>query len=225
VAAIGKYGAALAIQMSLFTGVFTILDKLVAITGKQIPFAINCIIFYLFALKSRIFNPLSNTRPIVSTKEIPDIMQQNKRIMPSWTPPGFVFPIVWLLLIGPLRAVTTAMIYASTGSYACFPILTLMFHLSVGDVWNTINNVERRYGTSVLGIIGVYTSAAFAAFSYAQQVPLAGKLLALKLIWLSVASSLIVRTWQLNPNPQTGKPYSLLPRNGEGDAKTEFVWF
>ncbi|CAB9501150.1 TspO/MBR family [Seminavis robusta] len=220
--AIVKYGGALAIQMGLFTGIFTLFDKLVAITGiAQVPFAVNFILFYFCALKSRVLNPLANNRPNVDTKEVDNIP---KRQMPTWTPPGFVFPIVWLLLIGPLRAATSSMIYATTGSYACAPILALMLHLSIGDVWNTINNVERRYGTSILGIVGVYTSAAFAAYSYHQVLPLAGKLLALKMIWLTIASSLIIRTWQLNPNPETGKPYSLLPTTGEG-SKTEFMWF
>ena len=220
--AIVKYAGALAIQMGLFTGIFLGLDKLVAMANIEVPFAVNFIFFYFCALKSRVLNPLSNSRPNPSTKEIPDAEQ---RKMPSWTPPGFIFPIVWLLLIGPLRAYTSALIYSvNGGEYASFAILSLMFHLSIGDIWNTINNVERRYGTSVLGISCVYASAAFAAYSYYQVLPLAGQLLSLKLIWLTIASSLIIQTWRINPNPKTGEKYSLLPRK-EGNAKTEFIWF
>ena len=220
--AVLKYGGALAIQMGLFGGIFLGLDKLVAATGVQVPFAVNFVCFYFCALKSRVLNPLSNSRPSPGTKEIPDAEQ---RKMPSWTPPGVVFPIVWLLLIGPLRAYTTALIYSvNGGQYACFAILSLMFHLSIGDIWNTINNVERRYRTSVLGIACVYASAAFAAYSYYQVLPLAGQLLSLKMIWLTIASSLIFQTMRLNPNPKTGKKFSLLPRK-EGGFKTEFMWF
>jgi tryptophan-rich sensory protein len=221
VAAIGKYVVALVTQMGLLTGLFAGMDKLVALTSFKVPFALNFVMFYTLALKSRVFNPLSNRRPQPKTKEIEGEVQ---RKMPSWTPPGFIFPIVWLLLIGPLRAATTAMIYQTTGSYANQAILSLMLHLSIGDVWNTVNNVERRYGTSVLGVLCVWTSAAFAATQYAKVLPLAGKLLSLKLLWLTVASSLIVRTWQLNPNPETEKPYSLLPMTGEGST-TELLWF
>jgi len=220
--AILKYAGALAIQMGLFVALFKGLDMAVAASGIQVPFAANCAFFYFFSLKSRVLNPLKNSRPNVSTKEIKDAEQ---RKMPSWTPPGFIFPIVWLLLIGPLRAATTALIYSVNGGvYASAAILSLMLHLSIGDIWNTINNVERRYGTSVLGICFVYVSAAFAAFQYYQVMPLAGQLLALKLIWLTIASSLIVATWTLNPNPKTGKKYSILPMTGEG-SKTEFFWF
>ena len=219
-AAVGKWGAALGIQMGLLGTLFAAMDRFLPF---QVPFAVNIFFFYALALKSRILNPLSNQRPQPKTKEIDGSAPQRK--MPTWTPPGFIFPIVWLLLIGPLRATTSAMIVKTTGTYANRAILSLMLHLSIGDIWNTINNVERRYGTSVLGVLCVWASAAFAARQYYQVLPLAGKLLSLKLIWLTIASSLIVRTWQLNPDLKTDKPYSLLPMTGEGNAKTTLVWF
>jgi tryptophan-rich sensory protein len=114
-------------------------------------------------------------------------------------------------------------IKASGGIYASEALLSLMLHLSIGDVWNTINNVERRYGTSVLGVLCVWLSAAFAAWQFSLVVPLAGKLLLLKLIWLTIATSLIVRTWQLNPDPSTGRMAPLLPTKGDGITK--FEWF
>jgi hypothetical protein len=54
-------------------------------------------------------------------------------------------------------------------------------------------------------------------------LPLAGRLLSLKLIWLTIPTPLIVRTWQINPDPKTGKPYSLLPMTG--NATTHLIWF
>jgi len=223
VASLGKYVLALGTQMTLIKAFFTLLDKLLSLVNinKNVHFGLNILFFYFLALKSRIFNPLSNQRPLPNTKEING---EEQRKMPTWTPPGFVFPIVWLLLIGPLRAVTSSIIYNTTQSYSNPTILSLMLHLSIGDVWNTINNEERRYGTSVLFMSMVWSSAAFAAFQYYKVVPIVGKLLSLKLIWLSVASSLIVRTWQLNPNTATNKKYSLLPRVGEG-LQSKLVWF
>lgn len=219
--ALGKYVLAIAVQMGLITSVFTGLEKLVAMSNKTVPFSLNVVFFYFMALKSRTFNPLSNRRPLPKTKEVEGA---KKRKMPTWTPPGFVFPIVWLLLIGPLRAITSSMIYQTTGTYANKAILSLMLHLSIGDVWNTINNVESRYGTSVVFMSFVWSSAAFAAYQYSKVLPLAGKLLSLKLIWLTIAASLIVRTWQINPDLKTGKKYSLLPRRDD-DAETKFMWF
>jgi len=248
--AIVKYVAAITIQMVLFKGSFTGIDVLLStfdIQQTQIPFAVNFIFFFVFSLKSRIFNPLSNERPQRDTKEIKDKTNNNTeeervssssssssslpaRKMPEWTPPGITFPIVWILLIAPLRAASSALLVSSGNiDYASTTILTLMFHLSIGDTWNTINNVERRYGTSCVGVLCVWLSAAFAAYSYGQVVDpaLAGKLLSLPLIWLTIASSLIIRTWQLNPNPDTGQKESLLPTKpaSQEGSITKLVWF
>jgi len=218
--ALSKYGIALFIQMNLIYFLFKGID-LVVVPNVRIPFVINAMFMYVFALKSRVFNPLSNSRPKPATKEIQGVPQ---RKMPTWTPPGFVFPIVWLLLIGPLRAVTSAMIIKANGEmYASAALMSLMLHLSIGDVWNSINNVERRYGTSVLGVICVWISAVFAAWQFSKVNLLAGKLLSLKLLWLTIASSLVTRTWQINPNPITGKVSPLLPTKGDG--VTKFEWF
>ena len=219
VKALGKYALALGTQMGLFYAIFQGADYLLGATGIQVPFALNCVLFWFLALRSRLLNPLENSRPKTDNLET----GTERRNMPSWTPPGFIFPIMWILIIGPIRATTTAMVYDVTGSYASTAILSLMLHLSIGDVWNTINNVERRYGASVVGVLLVWLSNAHAAYQYYQVSNLAGQLLCLPLLWLTVASALIIRTWQLNPDAETGLPYPLYPVAGQG--KTELKWF
>jgi len=219
--AIVKYGVALTTELGLFYGIFTGLDKLVAATNVKIPAAVNFIFFFGCALKSRILNPLLNKRPQPKNLEVEDIAP--KRVMPSWTPPGVVFPIMWLLIIGPIRAASSVMVYQTVGSYANQAILSLMLHLSIGDVWNTINNTERRYGVAVTGVVAVLCSKAFAAYQYYQVNQTAGKLLGATCIWLTVATALIAATWRLNPNPSTGKPEALYPV--KGSTTTKFLWF
>lgn len=145
------------------------------------------------------------------------------RVMPSWTPPGIIFPTMWILIIGPLRAYSSSLVYDSTQHFLNPALLAFLFHLSVGDVWNTINNTERRFGASVTGVLCVVASLLNASYQYYTAVPLAGKLLGLTVIWLSVASSLITATWTLNPDPTTGEPEPLYPI--VGDSTTSFVWF
>jgi translocator protein len=242
--AVMKYIVAIAVQMGLFTLLFRSMDMIVTYFKIQkVPFVINCILFYGLALKSRIFNPMSNTRPQVKTleadvvadtttttttttdetKKTKDVATIFRRKMPSWTPPGIVFPIVWLLIIGPIRAISTSMIYQTVGSYASIPILSLLLHLSIGDVWNTINNVERRFGVAVTGVLCVWLSKAHAAYQYSRVNHVAGTLLGATLIWLTIASALVTATWQLNPDPVTGKPEPLYPVVGNGITK--FAWF
>ena len=220
VGAIAKYGAAIATQISLFYGLFSVLDLAVANFGIQVPFAANVALFYVMSLRSRIFNPLSNKRPDPKTLEAEG---KAKRNMPSWTPPGVIFPIMWILIIGPLRATSTAMVYDVTQSYLDPAILAFALHLSIGDTWNTINNVEQRSGAAVTGVGCVWLSKANAAFQYFQVSSMAGQLMSIPLIWLTVASALVTATWRLNPNEKTGEAEPLYPVIG--NASTEFAWF
>jgi tryptophan-rich sensory protein len=219
-----KYHLAVAIQMTLFTVLLTGLDTLVDATDISVPFPAVAALFYGFSLKSRIFNPLNNARPNVPKPDGDSSSPGFRdRAMPSWTPPGVVFPIMWILIIGPLRAYSSALVVETTGHFCDPAVLAFLFHLSVGDVWNTINNTEKRYGASVTGVLCVLASLLNAASQYYNVDPLAGNLLGLTVIWLSVATSLITATWQLNPNPVTGEKDPLYPVKGE--AMTEFEWF
>jgi len=181
------------------------------------------------SLKSRIFNPLDNSRPdrkkIVDGDEEANSSGFQDRIMPKWTPPGITFPIVWLLVIGPLRATSSMIIVNSTGGFFSFPIMSLLFHLTIGDILNSINNIEKRYGASVVGVGLVYISALHAVYQFSQVDELAGTLLGVTLIWLTIASSLIIQTWRLNVD-KNGAKDSLLPMvNKNGESLTKFSWF
>jgi len=126
------------------------------------------------------------------------------RMMPSWTPPGVVFPIMWVLVVAPLRAYSSALVYeASTGrineAHLNDPVLLwLVFHLCIGDTWNTINNVERRTGAAVPGVALVWLSTLFAAKQYYDVAPQAGMVLGLSAVWITIAAVLIGDTWRIN---------------------------
>lgn len=226
VEAITKYGIALVTQLSLISGFFYTLDTVLPLAGMStLPSPVTWFMCYVFSLKSRVFNPLNNTRPdrkkAVEDGESDGFMDRNQ---PSWTPPGVTFPIMWLLIIGPLRATSSMMIINSMDGYLSIPLMSLMLHLSCGDIWNTINNTEKRYGTSVLGIVTVYLSALHAAWQYYQVDPLAGKLLGATAIWLTIAGTLIFEIWRLNPD-ENGDKESFLPRKSAGDESlTTFAW-
>jgi len=149
-----------------------------------------------------------------------------ERTMPSWTPPGVVFPLMWVGVVAPLRAFAASLVYeASTGrlneGHLNDPVLLwLVFHLCVGDAWNTVNNVERRTGAAVPGVACVLGSALFAARQYYDVSPLAGGLLGLTCVWITVASVLVADTWRVN---NAVKPEPLFPYRRRG-APTRF-WF
>jgi len=228
--AIAKYFIALTTQVSLFGLTFytmdTLLSSILKINASMLPKPLVWFLFYVTSIRSRVFNPLNNTRPKISTSNETSAKGFNDRIMPKWTPPGFIFPIVWLLIISPLRATSSTMIVQSTHSFCTLPLLSFILHLSIGDIWNTINNTERRYGTSVIGVVGVWFSAVHAAYQYSRISPLAGRLLGATCIWLTIAALLIGQTWRLNPSLVNGQERdSFLPmiRTGE-ESRTKFIW-
>ena len=73
-----------------------------------------------------------------------------------------------------------------------------MLHLCVGDTWNCVTNVERRQGTSALGVIAVLASVYTVVGAYYRTMPLAGYLLAPSAGWISIASVLTWTIWDMN---------------------------
>jgi tryptophan-rich sensory protein len=233
-AAMAKYLIASITELSLFALAFASLDRLTSIflhtPPSSLPIPLLSLLFYAIALKSRILNPLNNARPNRDRARSNEASNGFRdRIMPSWTPPGVVFPIMWLLIIGPIRAYSSSLIVHSTDRFLSLPLMSFILHLTMGDVWNTINNTEKRYGASVIGVLLVLASAIHASFRYFTVLPLAGKLLGVTCIWLSVATALITDTWRLNPittlgkDGQTKRRVPLFPVAGE--AETTFLWF
>ena len=41
-----------------------------------------------------------------------------------------------------LRAASTVLVFLRTDTLLCWPVFAMALHLSLGDTWNTINNVE-----------------------------------------------------------------------------------
>jgi tryptophan-rich sensory protein len=223
--ALAKYSLAAITELSLFGATLQLLDVAQASFDTRLPFPLVTFLFYASSIKSRVFNPLNNQRPDIS-KAIKGGDKASSagfrdRVMPSWTPPGVIFPIMWLLIIGPIRAYTSAIVVTTTGSFFTIPTMAFILHLTVGDVWNTVNNTEKRYGASVIGVLCVVLSAINAAYQYSTIDMMAGKLLGGTCLWLVTAAALITDTWRLNPTVN-GDRVPLYPVKGE--AETTFMW-
>jgi inorganic pyrophosphatase len=201
-------------------GLFAI-DNLAAVMPK-LPSAVTTLLttllFLGLSLKSRVFNPLSNARPN-RAKAIKGESTGgfNDRVMPSWTPPGIFFPIMWVLIVAPLRAFSTVQAATVSGALCNPATMALVLHLSCGDTWNTINNVERRTGAAVPGVLIVWASCLNAVIAHGSVSSVAGKALGVTLAWITVAAALVTDTWRLN-----GKE-ALYPVKGA--AETKFAWF
>jgi tryptophan-rich sensory protein len=155
-----KYKAATVVEFALLASAFRGVDALGTIPGFCIP-----PLFVFLSLRSRVLSPLPASRPNRSAQSGKATPVDVKR--PSWTPPGIAFPIIWST-ISLLRATSALLSWRACGrSLFCAPLLALALHLSVGDTWNCVTNVERRLGTSALGVLAVWGSViAAVVFAY-----------------------------------------------------------
>ncbi|MBD2147897.1 TspO/MBR family protein [Sphaerospermopsis sp. FACHB-1194] len=151
---------------------------------------VTALFFALLSIRSRIFSLLDNTRSQTTYDQV---------IRPRWSPPPLAFPIVWML-IAVLRVISSVLIWQELNhQFLVLPFILFVIHLAVGDTWNTIFTVERRLGAAVpVVILGPWLSAIIVTAIYWQTVPLAGMILSFSCVWLTVASALVFRIWQLN---------------------------
>mmetsp|Transcript_19150 Transcript_19150/g.55677 ORF Transcript_19150/g.55677 Transcript_19150/m.55677 type:complete len:183 (-) Transcript_19150:5216-5764(-) len=94
----------------------------------------------------------------------------------------------------------------------------MILHLSVGDTWNTITNIEKRLGVSAIGCVVVWLSVWNAIFRYYTTVPLAGKVLSPSGVWISIATILTASIWRMNQPVQP-----VWPVKGDGKSAS-FKW-
>lgn len=149
---IGKYKLATVLEFGILAAAFRGIDMVVpTLPGFVIP-----PLFLFLSLRSRVFSPLPAARPDRAAQGGAATPREVKR--PSWTPPGIAFPIIWLTISG-LRAASALLSWRACGrTLFCAPLLALTMHLCIGDTWNCITNVERRLGTSALGVLSVWAS-------------------------------------------------------------------
>ena len=83
--------------------------------------------------------------------------------------------------------------------------------------------MERRLGVSVVLLYALWLTKAFAALQFYKVEPRAGQLLAWTLTWITAAVALTTRTWQLNPDPDTGRLEPLVPMK-HPKWSTKFKW-
>jgi tryptophan-rich sensory protein len=159
------------------------------------------------SVRSRVFSPLDNARPRASKSD-----KAFNRIKPWWQPPPLAFPVIWSS-IAFLRAISTTMVFQASGTMLTKPIFAMFLHLSCGDTWNTINNVEGRLGTAALTVPFVLATAAYTTACYYVVSKSAAKVLFPSVIWLTVATALVYSIYKLN---NRGNRYSMFPSKEEG---------
>ncbi|NEQ50229.1 MAG: TspO protein [Leptolyngbya sp. SIO3F4] len=188
--AIGAYAGGTLTQMGLMVVALWGLQQFTLGWVGPIGVGIAISFFGLVSIRSRIFSPLNNARTRTTYSKV---------IRPGWAPAPLAFPIIWMS-IGVLRVISSYLVWqALEQNYFSWPLALFMMHLALGDTWNTVFTVEGRLGTAVpVVLMGPLVSAVVVVFTYWQIVPLAGQLLLPMVIWLGIASLLVISIWRLN---------------------------
>ncbi|WP_375499009.1 TspO/MBR family protein [uncultured Nostoc sp.] len=184
------------LQIVVMILVLLVMEKLVMLIDNNSSFSswlnilLTGLFFAILSIRSRFFSLLDNTR----SRQIYDQV-----IKPKWSPPPLVFPIVWMI-IAILRVISSLLIWQQMNhQFLVLPLILFVVHLALGDTWNTIFTVERRLGAAVpVVILGPWLSAVVVTVIYWQTNAVAGIILSFSCLWLTVATVLVVRIWQLN---------------------------
>jgi len=200
-----KYFVSLGIQLSSITSFlwliqhFNVFPQFIQLFGINITSCIAYMFFLILAVRSRIFSPLPADRP--RQTELFDLKR------PKWFPPPIVFGIVWSTIGLILRPLSAFLVW-NTLQYSTLniPIFAYVLNLSIGDVWNYLQNNEKKLGVSLLFMFPVWLSSIFVTFAMFSVNPQAGYTILPLPIWLTAAYAIVFSTWNLNGRP------TLLPR-------------
>jgi tryptophan-rich sensory protein len=116
---------------------------------------------------------------------------------PSWTPPNWVFPLVWSVLFCAI-AVSGWLVW-ETGRPAAWPALALYgLHLVVNAAWSFLFFGIKRLDWAMVEVICLWAMIVAVIAAFAPFSALAALLLTPYLAWVTVAAALNFRLLQLN---------------------------
>jgi benzodiazapine receptor len=119
---------------------------------------------------------------------------------PWFNPPGWVFPIMWLIICKPTQMWAASRVLKATAATQ-FPWAVMAVyctHLSLGDTWNQVFfGCQRIFlGVEVIGAFWVALAASAVAFGSVDTM--AGLLILPTVGWVTVASALNLEIYRLN---------------------------
>ena len=117
---------------------------------------------------------------------------------PAWTPPDWVFPIVWPLLYL-CMAVAAWMIWKNAGfSRGRSALQWFLIQLVLNAAWSWLFFGEQMIATALGEIFLLLVAIIFTTMLFWKIVPAAGWLMVPYLLWVGYASALNMAIWQMN---------------------------
>ncbi|MEQ9506189.1 MAG: TspO/MBR family protein [Hyphomonas sp.] len=122
---------------------------------------------------------------------------------PSWTPPNWAFPVTWSILFV-LNAVAGWLVWLAGGPAMAGILMLYGLSLAINASWSGVFFGLRRMGLGFVIVILLWISIAAVMAAFAPVSPVAAAMLAPYLAWVTIASALNLRVWQLNPAARAG---------------------
>ncbi|MFN3936489.1 MAG: tryptophan-rich sensory protein TspO [Gemmobacter sp.] len=115
---------------------------------------------------------------------------------PSWTPPDWVFPVVWttLYLLMSWAAMRVALLPGS-GQALAFWAAQIAFN----TLWTPVFFGLRRMGAGMVVVLLLWLAVAATLVAFWRLDALAGILMLPYLVWVTIASALNHAVWRMNP--------------------------
>jgi len=131
---------------------------------------------------------------------------------PTWTPPNWVFPLMWIPLKS-LQVAAAMIVWDKVGGNYCHPaIVYFLAHQTLGDLWNKIFFEQRQIGFGVVVIYLFFANLIASTFQFFKLSGLAGGLIFPTNLWVLVATSLNLAIWLMNGKEAL---YPIKPRENE----------
>jgi len=119
---------------------------------------------------------------------------------PAWTPPDWMFPVVWSVLYLAAAFAATRVAGAEGSAYGmAFWAMQIAFN----TLWTPVFFGLRKIKTAFFVMLGLWVAVAGAMVSFWAVDRIAGALFAPYLIWVTVAGALNASVWVRNPKAET----------------------
>jgi len=115
---------------------------------------------------------------------------------PSFTPPNWVFPVVWTWLYVSV-AWAAARVAMEPGSQAALALFSLQ--IALNTLWTPVFFGARRMRLGFFVICALWLAVAAMGWTFLGHDLLAGLLVGPYLIWVTLAAALNWRVWRDNP--------------------------
>jgi len=118
---------------------------------------------------------------------------------PSWTPPGWVFPVVWTILYV-MMGLSAWIIWQGTGlREVALPISFFLLQLIFNVLWMWLFFGLHRPGLAFLDIALLWAILLVTLILFWMNRPMAGAFLIPYLVWVGFSSALNFAIWRMNP--------------------------